>query len=114
MGPLEIVAALGAVVALVIAVMTLLEKVTGAGQRWVARAVEDGNRPIAALLEVTRAEVNDVKADLKEHRNYTKYHLGPNGDSPRLHDRVERIERRIDAVSYEQDRIRRDQEDDHG
>lgn len=117
--PLDILLVLGALAAALIAILTLLEKITGAGQQWLARGVAQGNEALEAKIEsldrkveATRAEVNDVKADLKEHRQYTRYHLGPNGESPKLHDRVERIERRIDAVSHEQAQVRHDLRED--
>lgn len=103
---IELAGALALFGGVIVTVFTIAEKITGVGQRWLARGVEAGIADLASKVDSTRADVNDVKADLKEHRAYTKYHLGPNGDSPRLHDRVERIERRVEAVSHEQAQVR--------
>lgn len=108
---IELAGALALFGGVIVTLFTIAEKVTGIGQRWLARGVEQGIAPLAAKVDSTRADVNDVKADLKEHRAYTRYHLGPNGESPRLHDRVERIERRVEAVSHEQAQVRHDLED---
>jgi len=97
--PLEIAAAFGIVCGALIGFLTLLEKLTGFGSRWLANGIEAGTRTL-------REDVNDLKSDFLEHRTYTKYHLGPNGDSPKLHERVEGIEESISAVVTEQSTVR--------
>ena len=108
---LELAVALGSVAVAIVAVFTLLERITGYGSRWVARSVETGTTTL-------RQDVNDVKvttagtaAALEAHRQYTHYHLGPNGDSPRLHDRVKRIEESLTDGRHEQEHPRREGDD---
>ena len=107
----ELAAALGICAGALVAALTLLERVTGYGSRWVARSVEAGTMTL-------RQDVNDVKvstaqtaSSLDEHRAYTHYHLGPNGESPRLHERVKHIEGSITEVRHEQEQLRRERGD---
>jgi hypothetical protein len=111
MEPLEVVAALGAVIALVIAVITLLEKITGAGQRWLSRGVAAGLEPLRADVNDVKSETRGIASELQEHKRYTRYHLGPNGQAPRLHERVQAIESHITEISQEQAQVRHDLED---
>jgi hypothetical protein len=100
---IELAAAVGVACGAAIGVFTLLEKITGAGSRWLARGVQAGVEPLAV-------EVAHVKESVEEVQHLQRYHLGPNGDSRRIHERVEAIERAVMGVRLEQVRIRSDAE----
>lgn len=102
---LEAALTFGAVCGVLVGFFTVLEKITGFAGRWLASAVETGTRGL-------REDVNDLKADLKEHKTYTKYHLGPNGEAPKLHHRVESIEEFARDIKAEQTQVRRTLEAD--
>lgn len=38
-------------------------------------------------------KLDDIQSRLAEVEHLTKYHLGPNGDSPKLHERIGALER---------------------
>lgn len=110
---MELAAAVGVACGAAIGVITLLEKITGVGTRWLARGVAQGT-------ETLRADVNDVKAQAKEMaetitelKHLQRYHLGDNGGSPRLHDRVTLIEGALSWIQFEQAQVRHDLEDQH-
>lgn len=63
----EIVGAVAAVAAAAVGLMTLFERITGGFGRWVRRQVVEA----------------------------TRHHLGPNGDTPPLWRRVEKIEHHL-------------------
>lgn len=108
---MELAAAVGVACGAAIGVFTLLEKITGVGTRWLARGVAQGT-------ETLRADVNDVKAQAKEMAeiltevgHLQRYHLGENGGSPRLHERVALIEGALSWIQFEQSQVRHDLED---
>jgi len=108
---LELAAALGICAGALVGVFTLLERITGYGSRWVARSVETGTMTL-------RQDVNDVKVStaqtavaLEAHRAYSSYHIGPNHDAPKLHERVEHIEGLVLEVRREQEQLRREKGD---
>lgn len=110
---MELAAAVGVACGAAIGVITLLEKITGVGTRWLARGVAQG-------IETLRADVNDVKAQVKEMaetisevKHLQRYHLGENGGSPRLHDRVTLIEGALSWIQFEQTQVRHDDAAQH-
>lgn len=90
---------------------TLAEKVTGVGQRWLSRGVESGTRPLREDVNDLKVEVRELRSELAEHKRYTRHHLGPNGDSKKLHERVESIEGSIEEIRSEQVQVRHDLEE---
>lgn len=108
---IELAGALALFGGVIVTMFTIAEKLTGVGQRWLARGVEAGTRTL-------REDLNDVKADTRAHtealaevRHLSKYHLGPNDGSPKLHERVEKIERSIGEIRTEQAAVRHDLEE---
>ena len=102
---LEMAAAFGVVCGGLVAALTLMEKLTGVGGRWLAKGVAKG-------IEELRADVNDVKSKqlsmnetLDEVQHLQLYHLGENGGSPRMHDRVAAIEGVLRFVGASGDRL---------
>lgn len=100
---IELAAAVGVACGAAIGVFTLLEKITGAGSRWLARGVQAGVKPLSD-------ELADIKVTVEEVQHLQQYHMGPNGGSPRIHERVAAIERSLMGVRTEQTRVRRDGE----
>jgi hypothetical protein len=100
---IELAAAVGVACGAAIGVFTLLEKITGAGSRWLARGVQAGVQPLSAELEHVKESVDEVK-------HLQRYHFGPNGNTRRIHERVEAIERAVMNVRSEQAKVRGDLE----
>ena len=96
---IELAAAVGVACGAAIGVFTLLEKITGAGSRWLARGVQAGVQPLSAELEHVKESVDEVK-------HLQRYHFGPNGNTRRIHERVEAIERAVMNVRSEQAKVR--------
>ena len=88
---IELAAAVSVACGAAIGVFTLLEKITGAGSRWLARGVQAGVQPLSAELEHVKESVDEVK-------HLQRYHFGPNGNTRRIHERVEAIERAVDGT----------------
>lgn len=87
---MELAAAIGVACGTGVGVITLLEKITGAGSRWLAKGVEAGTQSL-------RADVNDVRDEQREIRHLTRFHLGPNGTSTPVHERLKRVEAALEA-----------------
>jgi hypothetical protein len=83
----EIVLAIGASAAALTAVFVAFEKVTGATTKWLARGVSAGT-----------ADLRDHISDLE---HLTRYHLGPNGDAPKMHERVQALAHEVDEIRDE-------------
>lgn len=98
---MEIAAGLGVACGALIGVLTLLEKLTGLGSRWLAKGVEEGTRAL-------REDVNDVKEEQREHKHYVRYHLGPNGTTTPVHQRLADVEQEVRGIRSEQRTIRRE------
>lgn len=90
----ELAAAVGVACGAAVGVFTLLEKVTGMGARWLAKGVEEGTRSL-------RVDINDVKEQQREHKDYVRYHLGPNGTTTPVHQRLVDVEREVRALRSE-------------
>lgn len=97
--------AVGVVLAGIVAFLTAGEKASGIGQRWLARGVSAGVSPLVD-------RVDNLDRRVEAHSEYTRHHLGPNGDSPRLHDRVDHIESQLAAIRREQMQVRSEYEDE--
>lgn len=93
MSIVEVAAAIGVVVGCAVALLTLGEKITGIGQRWLARGVEAGVRSLREDINDLRADQLETTESLADHKRYTRYHLGPNGDSIPVHARIAEVER---------------------
>ena len=108
---IELAAAVGVACGAALGVFTLLEKITGVGQRWLARGVKAWVEPLAHDLEAVKVTVDEVKQSIVEVQHLQRYHLGENGGSPRLHDRVTLIEGALSSIQFEQSQVRHDLED---
>ena len=50
----------------------------------------------------------NVSGPISELASYARYHLGPNGESPPLHQQVKQIDRRLDILETRNERRRND------
>lgn len=98
---MELAAAVGVACGAAVGLFTLLEKITGAGSRWLAKGVEEGTRTL-------REDVNDIKEEQREHKHYLRYHLGPNGTTTPVHQRLADVEQEVRGIRSEQRTIRRE------
>jgi len=98
---MELAAAVGVACGAAVGLFTLLEKITGAGSRWLAKGVEEGTRTL-------REDVNDIKEEQREHKHYLRYHLGPNGTTGPVHQRLADVEQEVRGIRSEQRTIRRE------
>jgi hypothetical protein len=92
---IEVFGGIGVVLGVVVGALTVFEKLTGIGQRWLARGIEAGVRSMREDLNDVRAEQLEVTKSLEEHKDYTRYHLGPNGKSKPVHERITDVERAV-------------------
>jgi len=109
---MEIAAGLGVACGALIAVFSLLEKITGVGTRWLARGVAQGTETLRSDVNDVKAQTKELSATVGEVQHLQRYHLGENGGSPRLHDRVAKIEGALSSIQYEQTQVRHDLESD--
>lgn len=91
----EMAAALGVVSGTLIATLTLMEKITGIGARWLARGVAAGTHDLRSDVNDVKAKQSSMATTLDEVQHLQLYHLGVNGGSTRMHERVEAIERAV-------------------
>lgn len=73
----ETAAGVGAVIACILGVLALVEKVTGKLGSWVQRQVEHGTKDV---------------------RHLTEYHLGPNSGTEQLWRKVDRLQGTVDNL----------------
>lgn len=107
----ELAAAVGVACGAAIGVFTLLEKITGIGTRWLARGVAQGTEELRADVHQIKEKQAVMGDTLAEVQHLQRYHLGENGGSPRLHDRVTLIEGALSEIRSEQSQVRHDLED---
>ncbi len=108
---LEMAAAVGAACGAGVAFLTLLERLTGIGARWLARGVAGGTQTLQADVQEIKSKQSAMGQKLDEVQHLQRYHLGENGGSPRLHDRVTLIEGALWSIQSEQSQVRHDLED---
>lgn len=75
---LEVAGTITAVVTMLLATFALIDKLTGWMSGWVERRVESGTA--------------GLKHDLQTHKEYVGYHLGPNGETTPIHERLMALE----------------------
>ena len=77
----------GAVAAAITGIIAAVEKLWSPISKFLQRAI---NEPV-------EQKIIDLTDKLDKHTEYVKYHLGPNGDAPAVHARVQKIEEIVDA-----------------
>lgn len=107
----ELAAAVGVACGAAIGVFTLLEKITGIGTRWLARGVAAGTADLRSDVHQIKEKQAVMGDTLAEVQHLQRYHLGENGGSLRLHDRVVLIEGALSEIRSEQSQVRHDLED---
>jgi hypothetical protein len=58
---------------------------TAPAGRWFRSEVQEANTDLSAAVE-------DLREQFDEHRTYVGYHLGPNGDTTPIHERLRTLE----------------------
>ena len=102
----ETVAVLASTVAIVIGLFVLFEKISGVTGRWAAKQVQVGIAPLEGKIDTNNADaLRQAQEDhlcierrLDEVHDYNKYHLGPNGTTKPVHERISDLETGMKAV----------------
>lgn len=102
----ETVAVLASTVAIVIGLFVLFEKISGVTGRWAAKQVQVGLEPLEDKIDTNNADaLRQAQEDhlcierrLGEVHEYNKYHLGPNGTTKPVHERISELENGMRAV----------------
>jgi hypothetical protein len=77
----------GAVAAAITGVLVLVERLWKPISKFLQREI---NGPV-------EEKIIDLTDKLDQHTEYVRYHLGPNGNAPAVHVRVQKIEGIVDA-----------------
>lgn len=80
---------IGAVAAALTAIGIAVERVWGPMRKWLANALTN------PLLD----KLDEMKDDFDEHRQYVEYHLGPNGKTPPVHERLTIVEDSVRRIA---------------
>jgi hypothetical protein len=96
----ETVAVLASTVAIVVGLFVLFEKVSGVTGRWAAKQVQVGIAPLEGKIDTNSADaLRQAQEDhlcierrIGEVHEYNKYHLGPNGTTKPVHERISDLE----------------------
>lgn len=96
----ETVAVLASTVAIVIGLFVLFEKISGVTGRWAAKQVQVGVAPLEEKIDTNNADaLRQAQEDhlcierrIGEVHDYNKYHLGPNGTTKPVHERISDLE----------------------
>ncbi|CAB4195009.1 hypothetical protein UFOVP1279_14 [uncultured Caudovirales phage] len=114
----ETVAVLASTVAIVIGLFVLFEKVSGVTGRWAAKQVQVGIAPLEEKIDTHNTDaLRQAQADhlcierrIGEVHDYNKYHLGPNGTTKPVHERISELENGMRLVLATDKERRRFQE----
>ncbi len=98
---MQLVAAIGVACGAVIGVMTVTEKITGLGTRWLARGVVAGTRSLREDVNDVKDEQRELKHYVRYHLHYVRYHLGPNDTTTPVHQRLRDVEAEVRALRRE-------------
>ena len=96
----ETIAVLASTVAIVIGLFVLFEKISGVTGRWAAKQVQAGLVPLEEKIDTNNEDaLRQAQEDhlcierrLGEVHEYNKYHLGPNGTTKPVHERISDLE----------------------
>ncbi len=87
----------GAVAGALTAIALLIERIWGPVRRWLANALTN------PLID----KLGEMEERWDDHTDYVRHHLGPNGTTQPLHERVEEVQTRaeiMEAVAKENQR----------
>jgi hypothetical protein len=99
----------------VIGLFVLFEKISGVTGRWAAKQVQVGLVPLEDKIDTNNADaLRQAQKDhlcierrLGEVHEYNKYHLGPNGTTKPVHERISELENGMRAVLATDDERRK-------
>jgi hypothetical protein len=89
---------LGIFTAGVASLIVIIEKITGSLGRWFERHFKSSLEPTNDKIEVLSDKVD--KAD-----TYNRYHLGPNGETMPVHERLKIVEQQMALVAAQDQKI---------
>ncbi len=79
----------GAAAAALTGIVIFIERIWGPMRRWLANALTN------PLLE----KLDEMEETWDDHTSYVKHHLGPNGTTQPLHERVEEVQHTAEIMS---------------
>ena len=91
---------IGGVVVGMGAMFVLFEKITGSLGRWFERHFKES-------LEPTNERISDLAQQVEHADTYNRFHLGPNGVTTPIHQRLQVVEKRMAEIADQDGRLLR-------
>jgi hypothetical protein len=91
---------IGGVVVGMGAMFVLFEKITGSLGRWFERHFKESLQP-------TNERLGELAAEVKHADAYNRFHLGPNGVTVPIHQRLQVVEKRMAEIAEQDGRLLR-------
>ena len=82
------------------AMFVLFEKITGSLGRWFERHFKES-------LEPTNERISDLAQQVEHADQYNRFHLGPNGMTQPIHQRLQVVEKRMAEIADQDGRLLR-------